>query len=110
MKNKKLYLFDIDGTLILGNKPIDGAEKVIKEIREKGKKLMLFTNNSSRTRAEYVEKFKKMNIDILEEEIVTAGYMLGEYLIEKKNNPSIFLVGTKSLKKLLEDMGIKVIE
>lgn len=110
MKNKKLYLFDIDGTLILGNKPIDGAEKVIKEIREKGKKLMLFTNNSSRTRAEYVEKFKKMNIDILEEEIVTAGYMLGEYLIEKKDNPSIFLVGTKSLKKLLEDMGVKVIE
>ena len=110
MKNKKLYLFDIDGTLILGNKPIDGAEKVIKEIREKGKKLMLFTNNSSRTRAEYVEKFQKMNIDILEEEIVTAGYMLGEYLIEKKDKPSVFLVGTKSLKKLLEDMGVKVIE
>ena len=90
MKNKKLYLFDIDGTLILGNKPIDGAEKVIKEIREKGKKLMLFTNNSSRTRAEYVEKFKKMNIDILEEEIVTAGYMLGEYLIEKRISHQYF--------------------
>ena len=45
-----------------------------------------------------------------QEEIVTAGYMLGEYLIEKKDNPSVFLVGTKSLKKLLEDMGVKVIE
>lgn len=45
---------------------------------------MLFTNNSSRTRLEYVEKFKKMNIEIFEEEIVTAGYMLGEYLIEKR--------------------------
>ncbi len=51
-----------------------------------------------------------MNIDILEEEIVTAGYMLGEYLIEKKDKPSVFLVGTKSLKKLLENMGVKVIE
>ena len=64
MKNKKLYLFDIDGTLILGNKPINGAEDIITEIRRKGKKFMLFTNNSSRTRLEYVEKFKKMNIEI----------------------------------------------
>ena len=45
MKNKKLYLFDIDGTLILGNKPINGAEDIISEIRRKGKKFMLFTNN-----------------------------------------------------------------
>lgn len=110
MKNKKLYLFDIDGTLILGNKPINGAEDIISEIRRKGKKFMLFTNNSSRTRLEYVEKFKKMNIKIFEEEIVTAGYMLGEYLIEKKTNPSVYLVGTKSLKKLLENMGVKIVE
>ncbi len=38
MKNKKLYLFDIDGTLILGNKPITGAEDIISERRRKGKK------------------------------------------------------------------------
>ena len=67
---KKYFFFDIDGTLILGNKPINGAEDIISEIRRKGKKFMLFTNNSSRTRLEYVEKFKKMNIKIFEERII----------------------------------------
>lgn len=50
MEDKELYLFDLDGTLILGNRVIDGAIEAINKIREQGKKLVIFTNNSSRTR------------------------------------------------------------
>lgn len=110
MKNKKLYLFDIDGTLILGNQPIEGAKEKLEEIKKAGKKFMLFTNNSSRTRKEYVEKFKKMGMNIAEDEIITAGYTLGKYLTADKKTPVVYVVGTESFKKLLRDMGITVVE
>ena len=84
MEDKELYLFDLDGTLILGNRVIDGAIEAINKIREQGKKLVIFTNNSSRTRMQYVEKLAKLGIAVTEEEIVTAGYITGKYLLKKK--------------------------
>ena len=110
MKNKKLYLFDIDGTLILGNRPIDGAKEKLDEIKKAGKKFILFTNNSSRTKKQYIEKFKKMDMEISEDEIITAGYTLGRYLTAEKKSPVVYVVGTESFKELLTDMGITVVE
>lgn len=109
MEEKKLYLFDLDGTLILGNQVIDGAIELIKRIRETGKKLIIFTNNSSRTRKQYVEKLAKLGLDIEEEEIVTAGYITGKYLL-KKNKRAVYVLGTEKFKEMLEEMGIIVVE
>lgn len=110
MKNKKLYLFDLDGTLILGDQLIDGAKEKLEEIKKAGKKFIFFTNNSSRTKKEYIEKFKNMGIDIDENEIVTAGYTLGRYLQKEKKVSSVYVVGTESFKNILRDMGIEVVE
>ena len=92
MEDKELYLFDLDGTLILGNRVIDGAIEAINKIREQGKKLVIFTNNSSRTRMQYVEKLAKLGIAVTEEEIVTAGYR------------------TEKFKEMLKEMGLIVVE
>lgn len=110
MKEKKLYLFDLDGTLILGQDVIDGAVKVLQDIKAAGKEFMIFTNNSSRTRAQYVEKIKKMlKMDITEDEVATGGYTTGQYLL-KNNKKRIFVVGTEKFKELLRDLGITVVD
>lgn len=109
MKEKKLYLFDLDGTLILNNQVIDGAIEVIKKIREQGKELLIFTNNSSRTRKQYVKKLEKLGLVIKEDEIVTAGYITGKYLL-KNNIRAIYVLGTKKFKEMLEEMGLIVVE
>ena len=106
MENKKLYLFDLDGTLLLGDQVIDGAIEAINKIREAGKKFLIFTNNSSRTRKQYVEKLTKLGFNIKEDEIVTAGYITGKYLIKKnkkipyylKCNVDIFCIGLEKEK------------
>lgn len=109
MENKKLYLFDLDGTLLLGDQVIDGAIEAINKIREAGKKFLIFTNNSSRTRKQYVEKLTKLGFNIKEDEIVTAGYITGKYLI-KKNKKNIYVLGTKKFKEMLEELGLNVVE
>lgn len=109
MEDKELYLFDLDGTLILGNRVIDGAIEAINKIREQGKKLVIFTNNSSRTRMQYVEKLAKLGIAVTEEEIVTAGYITGKYLLNK-NKRAIYVLGTEKFKEMLKEMGLIVVE
>ena len=62
MKQYKGYLFDIDGTILLGNTLIPGAKEKIEELRKNGKKISFFTNNSSKNPKKYVEKFKEFGI------------------------------------------------
>lgn len=109
MREKELYLFDLDGTLILGNKVIEGAIEIIDKIRKKGKKLMIFTNNSSRTREQYVEELAKLGINVKKDEIITAGYITGKYLLHI-NKRVIYVVGTSKFKEMLEEMGLIVVE
>ena len=108
MKNKDLYLFDIDGTLLLGDKIIDGCKEIIKEINKQGKKYIFITNNSTKTTYEYVHKFKSIGIETKEENFITAFTATIYYLKKNFKRKKIFLLGTKSLKKELERNNIIV--
>lgn len=109
MKDKKLYLFDLDGTLILGKNIIDGTLELLEDIKKAGKDFMIFTNNSSRTRAQYVEKLAKLGIKVKEEDVVTAGYITGQYLVDN-GNKNIYVVGTEKFKELLRGFGLNVVD
>lgn len=106
---KKLYLFDLDGTLILGKNIIDGTLELLKDIKESGNEYMVFTNNSSRTREQYVEKLARIGIHIKKEDVVTAGFVTGKYL-KDNNYKKIFVVGTKKFKELMSSFGLEIIE
>ena len=47
VQNTKLYLFDMDGTLYLGNRLYDFTVELLSEIRRTGGKYLFMTNNSS---------------------------------------------------------------
>ena len=46
LKNKKLFVFDQDGTIYLGAKVFDYAIEFIKNLRKNGYKVLFFTNNA----------------------------------------------------------------
>ena len=49
-------LTDCDGVLWKGNNPIEGSPEMIHKFRQMGKKVIYVTNNSTKTRKEYVTK------------------------------------------------------
>ena len=59
LKNKKLFLFDIDGTLAVGNTLYDGSAELLSYIDKVGGKSYFITNNSTKSSADYVEKFRE---------------------------------------------------
>lgn len=110
MKDYKGYLFDVDGTMVLGNILIPGAKEKIEELRKCGKKIGFYTNNSSNNPKSYIEKFKKLGVEAELKEIITAGVVLADYLANNCKNRKIFMVGTKEFKEYCKEMGIQIFD
>ena len=106
LQNKKLFLFDIDGTLALGNHLLEGASDLIAFLQEKGHKIFYTTNNSTRSRQDYVSYFAQWNISVQEEEFLTAGYMSILYCTQHLKDKKIYFVGTESFEQELRKAGL----
>ena len=104
----RVFALDMDGTIYLGEKWIDGAKRFLERITEGGRSFIFLTNNSSKDPSAYVEKLHRMGFDIGEEKIVTSGQAMIWYL--KKNYPGkrVFLLGNELLSEEFRAAGIEL--
>ncbi len=107
LKEKKVFLLDMDGTLYLGNQLIDGTLDFLRHLKETGKRAVYFTNNSSKGADKYVEKLAKLGIEATEDDFVTSVNATEVYLKEKQYK-KVYVMGTKSLLKQLKEAGLSV--
>ena len=89
IKDKKLYIFDMDGTIYLGGKPFDFAIRFIKNLRKSGKRVLFFTNNASHTTPFYLEKLTRLGFEPTIDEIMTSGDVTYEFLKRYRNGKSV---------------------
>lgn len=109
LQNKRIFLFDIDGTLAVDKTLLPGAAELLTYIRETGKKAFYITNNSAKSRKDYVEQFyRQWNLETTEEQFVTASYAAVLYLQQYYNRKKLFVLGTASFLKELEQAGLTV--
>ncbi len=108
LKDTKLFVCDMDGTIYLSDTPIDGALEFVKCIKAMGKKLFFFTNNASRTKAFYKEKLLRLGFGDLE--VMTAGDVTINYLNTFYSGKRVFLVGTEALKQEMLGAGVNVVD
>ena len=71
--NIRCFLLDMDGTLYLSERPIQGALAFIKYLTTKGIEYYCLTNNSSRSQGDYYEKLARLGFKIPSERILTSG-------------------------------------
>lgn len=110
LKDKKLFLLDIDGTIALDTTLIDGTLDFMKYVLEIGGKYIFITNNSTRSIDDYVIKFEKLGIKVDDSNFVTSSYATALYLKENYEDKKIFVLGTKSFIEELIKFGINVTE
>ena len=79
----KLFLFDMDGTLYIGNRLFDFTEELLASIKRAGKRYLFITNNSSKSVSAYVEKLARLGICATNDDFLTSSQATAWYL--KKN-------------------------
>jgi len=111
MKKKKIFLFDIDGTLAVGNTLFDGSAELLKHIEGIGGKAYYITNNSTQSGADYVKKFRTaFGLETTEDLFVTSGYLTLKFLKENYGDKKIYVLGTKSYVEELRKNQLTVTE
>ncbi len=106
LKDKKLFIFDMDGTIYLGNRVFPFAVEFIKRLRAAGKKVLFFTNNASKNPDVYYERLTKMGFGPERSEIMTSGDVTIRFLLTKRPGKKVFLLGTPMLAESFEESGI----
>jgi len=109
-KKVRCFLFDMDGTLYLGDNLLPGAKLFLSELDDRNVPYYLLTNNSSRSRADYVAKLDRLGLRTPAERIFSSGEATAIYLNKKGGGKRIFMVGTPSLEKEFEDYGFQLVQ
>ena len=108
LRSKKLYLFDMDGTLYLGNRLYDFTLELLSTLRATGRQYLFMTNNSSKSVEDYVAKLGKLGIEATREDFMTSSQATAYYLHIHHEGQKLYVCGTESLKAELRREGFTV--
>ncbi len=103
------FVFDLDGTVYLGEEAIPGAVELIAELRKRKKRILFVTNKPLQPREKYAEKLTCLGIPTLPEDILTATVALGSYLLQHSPDLRLYAIGEDSLRDEFTSMGLHVL-
>lgn len=108
LKKKKLWLFDMDGTIYKDGKLIHGTLDLLKKIENNNGRYVFITNNSSKSVTDYVDYVKKLHIKVNESNFFTSTQATILHIKKNYKNARIYCQGTKSFFNELQQTGINV--
>ncbi|MFV1921051.1 MAG: TIGR01458 family HAD-type hydrolase [Methylotenera sp.] len=98
VKSIKGILFDLDGVLYIGKKPIQGAIQAINKIRTQGYQCRFVTNTSTLSTLSIRDKINAIGFNVVQSEIMSAPQAALNFL-EKQPNPVCHLLLADDVKK-----------
>ena len=106
----RCFALDMDWTIYLGERWIEGAVEFLHRIEETGRSYVFVTNNSSKNAAVYVDKLRRMGLEIGEDRIITSGQATIWYLQNHYPEAKVFLMGNPLLQEEFAQAGIRLEE
>ena len=107
LKDKRLFLLDMDGTIYLDDRLFDGTAEFLAHVQAIGGRAMYLTNNSSKSVESYVDKLSRMGLRAAPEDFLTSVNATVLYL-RQKNHRKIYAFGTASFRQQLRQGGLPV--
>jgi arabinose operon protein AraL len=104
----KGFIFDLDGTVYRGDSLIPGADRVIRLLREKGKKVVFLSNKPLQTREDYASKLTRLGILTQPNEVINSTFVMTNYLKKIAPEGRLFVVGETPFIEELEKAGFKI--
>ena len=108
LKEKKLFLLDMDGTIYLDETLFPGTKPFLAAVKEAGGRYLFLTNNSSKSVDAYVEKMKRLGIGAVREDFLTSVDALIDHLQGRPPFHLCYVFGTQSFLQQLRDAGVPV--
>lgn len=104
------YIFDLDGTIYLGNELLQGAHRLITTLRKMGKRVVFLSNNPTRDVQMYADKLAKMGLATPPEEIVTTVFTTTQWILQNAPDAVVYPISEEPLIRSFRENGIKMSE
>lgn len=107
LENKKAFVLDLDGTVYIGNQPIQSSIDFINKY-ENDFKFYYMTNNTSNSKVNCLKKLISMGVNkVIIEDIISPVDALVSYLKENSLK-NIYCLGTNAFKEELRNNQIEI--
>jgi HAD superfamily hydrolase (TIGR01457 family) len=101
------YLFDLDGTVYLGERLLPGAKEVVETLERMGKRFGFLSNKPIETRGNYAAKLTRLGIPTADERVINSSLVMARYLAKEQPGASVYAIGEPPLIRDLEDAGLR---
>jgi NagD protein len=104
------YVFDLDGTVYLGDIPLPGAIDALAALRARENRVVFLSNNPTKTRSQYVAKLTRLGVPADLSEVVNSSFAMVRWLLREAPGSRVFVVGEQPLKDELEAAGFRLVD
>lgn len=108
LRNKRLFLLDMDGTIYLDEQLFDGVTAFLQYVSDLGGRYLFLTNNSSKGVEDYIAKLARLGIPAVREDFLTSVDATIRHLQEKLPGKKCYVFGTRSFQQQLSAAGISI--
>ncbi len=103
------YVFDLDGTVYLGNALLPTAGETITRLRELGCRTVFLSNNPTHRPEDYAVKLTRLGLPTSLDDILVSTQVMVRFLQERMPGARLFVIGEEPLVRALEAAGFDIV-
>jgi NagD protein len=104
------FVFDLDGTVYLGDNALPGAAEGIAELRRRDKRVVFVSNKPLEPRQTYAGKLTRLGIPTDPDDVITSALVLGHHLARTAPQLRLYVIGEPNLVTELRGHGLTVVD
>src|SRR5262245_3515081 len=102
------WLFDLDGTIYVGERLVPGAADAVAALRADGRRLAFLANKPLETRADYAAKLTRLGIPAAPDDVINSSLVLARHLRELDRGAPVFVIGEPPMLAEMREHGFEV--
>jgi arabinose operon protein AraL len=102
------WLFDLDGTVYIGEALVPGAAETLAALRGDGRRIAFLSNKPLQTRADYAAKLRRLGVPADADDVINSSLVLARHLTTLDAGAPVFLIGEPPLASELSAHGFEV--
>jgi phosphoglycolate/pyridoxal phosphate phosphatase family enzyme len=104
------YIFDLDGTVYLGDALLPGARRTVEMLRGMGSRVVFLSNKPLETRTDYAAKLTRLGIPTSPDEVINSSWVMARWLSQEAPGAALFVLGEQPLLDELHEAGFRLTE
>lgn len=104
----RAYIFDLDGTVYLGDALLPRAGETIQTLRGLGRRTVFLSNNPTHTREDYARKLTRLGLPTPPEDVINSSLVMADFLRRHMPGARLFVIGERPLETVLCEAGFEL--